>query len=72
MNKLDRLRLIMRELEKIEGDLQVLCGGVDFKTECTISDSILEAQELRDCLLNVEKALKVDAYGGQAGDRKEA
>ncbi|GEM_PF-3510528 len=64
MNNFDHLHLIMRELDKIEGDLQSLRDHVDFKTKRSINHSIQEAQELRDCLWDVDKALEADAYGG--------
>ena len=63
MNHFDKLQTLMRELDQVEGGLRVLRDRVELKTKTAINQAIREAQALRDCLWQVDKALEQEASG---------
>ena len=63
MNHFDTLQTLMRELDQVEGGLQVLRDRVELKTKTAINQAIRQAQASRGCLWQVDKALEQDASG---------
>lgn len=63
MNHFDKLQSLMRELDQVEGGLQVLRDRVEIKTKTAINEALREAQTLRGCLWQVDKALEQEAGG---------
>ncbi len=63
MNHFDTLQTLMREIDQVEGGLQVLRDRVEVKTKASINQAIRGAQALRDSLWQVDKALEQEAGG---------
>lgn len=65
MSHFDQPRTLMRELDQVEGGLQVLRDRVELSTKASINQAIRGAQAPRGCLWQVDKALEQEAGGGR-------